>query len=126
MEITHFDDSERISAGPVKAEVVKVEDDVTTYGECVVFYFNVTDMDGKTLDGMRVYCSTPSLVPLSKLGKIVRALVPKVTQKTIGGIKTTENLNKVATGRTVTLEAYENDAGYMRLRLPGASSLGGK
>jgi len=121
MEIRQFDESERISAGLVEAEVVKVEDDVTTYGECVVFYFNVSDKDGKTLDGMRIYCSTPSLVPLSKLGKIVRALVPKVTQKTIGGIKNTEDLNKVATGRKVVLEAFENEAGYMRLRLPGAS-----
>ena len=124
MEIRQFDESERISAGLVEAEVVKVEDDVTTYGECVVFYFDVTDKDGKKMEGMRIYCATPSLVPLSKLGKIVRALVPKVTQKSIGGIKTTEDLSKVATGRTVVLEAYENDAGYMRIRLPGSSAGG--
>ena len=127
MKIEQFDESARVSVGPVKAEVVSVEDVVNQFGESILFTFNVSDVDGNTMEGMRIYCATPSLVPLSKLGKLVRSLVPKVTQKSIDGIQDTESLAKVAVGRTTTLEAYENDAGYLRLRLPGgASAVGGK
>ena len=100
MKIEQFDESARVSAGPVKAEVASVEDVVNQFGESILFTFNVTDVDGNKMEGMRIYCATPSLVPLSKLGKLVRSLVPKVTQKSIDGIKDTETLAKVAIGRT--------------------------
>ena len=122
MEIRPESDVARISGGLVTATVVNVEDVVNQYGESILFTFNVADSDGMTMEGMRIYCATPSLVPLSKLGKLVRTLVPKVTQKSINGIKDTQTLRKVAMGRKSTLEAYENDDGYMRLRLVGGPS----
>jgi len=117
------EDGARISSGLVTATVVNVEDVTNQYGESILFTFNVADKEGLTMEGMRIYCATPSLVPLSKLGKLVRTLVPRVTQKSMDGIKDTETLRKVALGRKTTLEAYENDDGYMRLRLVGGPTV---
>ena len=100
-----------LSAGPVGATVTSVEDQTNDFGESVVFFFNVTDEEGTTMEGMRLYCSA-IISKRSKLGKLCKSLGMKDVTK----ITDTKDLNGVVGKKTDALRVYENDAGYMRLK----------
>ena len=100
-----------LSAGPVGATVTSVEDQTNDFGESVVFFFNVTDEEGTTMEGMRLYCSA-IISKRSKLGKLCKSLGMKDVTK----ITDTKDLKGLVGKKTDALLVYENDAGYMRLK----------
>ena len=100
-----------LSAGPVGATVTSVEDQTNDFGESVVFFFNVTDEEGTTIEGMRLYCSA-IISKRSKLGKLCISLGMKSPEK----LKDTKELNGLVGKTTDALRVFENDAGYMRLK----------
>ena len=101
-----------LSAGRVAATVTSVEDQSNDFGESVVFFFTVKDKEGATLDNMRLYCSA-IISKRSKLGKLCISLGMKSPDK----LKDTKELDGLIGKSTDELVIYENDAGYMRLKL---------
>ena len=100
-----------LSAGRVSATVTSVEDQTNDFGESVVFFFNVKDQEGTTIEGMRLYCSA-IISKRSKLGKLCKSLGMKDVTK----ITDTKDLKGLVGKTTDALRVYENDAGYMRLK----------
>ena len=101
-----------LSAGRVSATVTAIEEQTNDFGESVVFFFTVTDKEGATLDNMRLYCSA-IVSKRSKLGKLCTSLGFKDVEK----ITDTKDLKGLIGKTTDELIAFENDAGYMRLKL---------
>ena len=110
MKIEHFE-TEELLAGLVEATLTEVEDVSNEFGDSVLFHFNVKDKSGNQVEGMRLYCSA-IISPRSKLGKLVKTLGVKDVSK----ISETKNLEKLI-GKETVLHAYQNDAGYNRLKL---------
>ena len=101
-----------LQAGRVSATLSAIEDQTNDFGESVVFFFTVKDKEGATLDNMRLYCSA-IISKRSKLGKLCTSLGFKDVEK----ITDTKDLTVLIGKSTDELVIYENDAGYMRLKL---------
>ena len=110
MKIEHFETDELI-AGLAEATLTSVEDVTNDFGDSVLFTWTVKDKGGNVVEAMRLYCSA-IISPRSKLGKLVKTLGVKDVSK----ISDTKNLEKLI-GKTIVLHAYQNDAGYNRLKL---------
>ena len=108
MKIEHIN---TLTAGLVEATLTQIEEVSNDFGESIVFYFTAVDKTGNQIENMRLYCSA-IISGRSKLGKLCKSLGLENVEK----VKDSKDLQKLI-GKKTALKAFENDAGYMRLKL---------
>jgi hypothetical protein len=110
MDIQHLD---LLPAGLVEATCTGAEALTNDYGESLVTYWKATAKTGESMENLRIYCK-PLISPRSKLGRLLAALEIETE-----GLNTEKQIAKAITGQSCALEVVFNEAGYVRLILPG-------